>query len=96
MAIPKGIPNQATRGLDRSLGIGSNSSLPVSLVIKHSTKVTDNVKDTKNQTTFGPHGQVRALSVTRDRVGPGGIVEQFPHLGWRADNGRGSIGDESE
>lgn len=103
------------KSLDRSLGIGSDSSLPVSLVIEDSTKVTyhqcqwqsfemmcltssltDNVKDTKDQTTLGPHGQVRALSVARDRINLGGIIKQLPHLGWRANDGRGGIGDESK
>lgn len=49
--------------------------------------LTDDVKDTKDETTFGPHGQVRALGITRDRIGLGGIIEQLPHLGWRADDG---------
>lgn len=103
------------KSLDRSLGIRSDSSLPVSLVIEDSTKVTyhhvkwqsfkvmcltssltDNVKDAKNQTTLGSHGQVRTLGVARDRVNLGRIVQQLPHLGWRANDGRGGIGDESE
>lgn len=44
-----------------------NGRLPVRLIDKDSSKVTNNVDDTKHETIAGKHGQIRTISVSRDR-----------------------------
>ena len=49
-------------------GLGGDGGLPVGLIDKDGSKVSDDVDDTEHETVRRKHGQVRTVSVSRDRT----------------------------
>ena len=63
-----GKPDQTTQQVTLGGGarLGGDGRLPVRLIDKDGTKVTDDVDDTKDDTALGQHGQERTTLVVFD------------------------------
>lgn len=56
-------------------GASSNGRLPVGLINKDGSKVTNNVNNSEHESISGKHGQIRSLGVSRD--GSTGVGSHF-------------------
>lgn len=65
------IPSQSTEQvrLDGAPWSTCDSTLPIRLILEHSSEIADDVDDAEDQPVLGAHGEVRAMSVSIDGGG---------------------------